>query len=97
MIPALAILAAVFPIAKFILGKTPVTLITISFVTYTMGIGEILKHLAGATRGESKRSSSKCPNCEETVLLSMERSAPKCSVHVKKHVEAKMPKMLGSK
>ncbi|HIH22526.1 TPA: hypothetical protein HA238_02255 [Candidatus Micrarchaeota archaeon] len=58
-----------------------------------MGIGEILKNIAtGTTKGESKKGPvQKCPNCGETVLLSMDR-CPKCGVHVKSMFRRKCPK-----
>ncbi len=58
-----------------------------------MGLGDIFKNMlkGGPASSSRKGQKQKCPNCGETVNLSMER-CPKCGVRIKSMFRRKCPK-----
>ncbi len=56
-----------------------------------MGLADVLKGILGKRPSGRKGQVQSCPNCGETVNLSMER-CPKCGVRIKSMFRRKCPK-----
>ena len=55
-----------------------------------MGIGDILKNMINPPRSSGKGQRQSCPNCGESINLSMER-CPKCGVRIKSMFRRRCP------